>query len=126
MLLTLDFAGGVPIYLQIRNEIVLAIADGALKAGERLPSIRMLALQSGINVMTVNKAYSLLKQEGYINADRRSGATVAAATVGSGLNAKTTAGLVLIAAEARLAGYSETDFTKLCARLYREGGKHLE
>ena len=77
MLLRLDFSSDVPIYQQIRNQIVLGIADGRLAPGERLPTIRALAEESGINKMTVSKAYQLLKQEGYIRLDRRYGAVIA-------------------------------------------------
>ena len=62
--------------MQIRNQIVLGIANGSLKAGEKLPPIRTLASETGINTMTVNKAYQLLKQEGFIITDRRLGAIV--------------------------------------------------
>ncbi len=76
MLLTLDFSSDIPIYVQIRNEIVQAIGDGRLKDGERLPTVRALAAEAGINSMTVNKAYKMLKLEGYIITDRRNGAAV--------------------------------------------------
>ena len=83
MLLQLDFSGRLPIYMQIRNQIVLGIASGELAPGEKLPTIRALAEQSGVNMMTVSKAYSLLKQEGYITADRRGG-TVVSGSPGAG------------------------------------------
>ena len=73
MLLQLDFSSDLPIYLQIRNQIVLGIASGALVPGERLPTIRTLADEAGVNMMTVSKAYALLREEGYIRADRRGG-----------------------------------------------------
>lgn len=76
MLLKLDFSIDIPIYMQIRNQIVMGIANGSLKAGEKLPPIRTLASETGINTMTVNKAYQLLKQEGFIITDRRLGAMV--------------------------------------------------
>ena len=76
MLLHLDFTIETPIYQQIRNEIVRGIAAGVLSPGELLPPIRTLAEDLGINMMTVSKAYSLLKQEGYIQADRRAGTRV--------------------------------------------------
>lgn len=76
MLLKLDFSNDTPIYLQIRNQIILGIASGELKPGEKLPPIRTLASETGINTMTVNKAYQLLKQEGYLITDRRSGAVI--------------------------------------------------
>lgn len=76
MLLALDFSLDTPIYQQIRNQIVLGIAEGKLLPGEKLPPIRLLAEETGVNVMTVNKAYQLLKQEGYLITDRRNGAVI--------------------------------------------------
>ncbi len=77
MLLTFDFSSDTPLYIQLRNQIIIGIADGRLISGEKLPTVRALAEESGINTMTVSKAYQLLKQEGYITTDRRSGATAA-------------------------------------------------
>ena len=76
MLFRLDFQSAVPIYRQIRDQVVLAVAEGRLLPGEHLPTTRALAEDAGINVMTVSKAYQLLKSEGYLTADRRSGAVV--------------------------------------------------
>lgn len=77
MLIEVDFAGEVPIYTQVRDQIVIGIAAGLLKPGEALPSVRRLAADIGINVHTVNKAYSLLREEGFLLMDRRSGAEIA-------------------------------------------------
>ena len=77
MLLTFDFLSDTPLYIQLRNQIVIGIADGRLTSGEKLPTVRALAEESGINTMTVSKAYQLLKQEGYIRLDRRYGAVIA-------------------------------------------------
>ena len=71
-----DFSGDAPIYQQIRDQVVAAIASGELRPGERLPTIRALAEECGINMMTVSKAYQLLKAEGYITTGRRDGAVV--------------------------------------------------
>lgn len=77
MLLRLDFSSQVPIYRQIRDQIVVGIGLGeSSPRGEKLPAIRALAEQSGVNMMTVSKAYSLLKQEGFITTDRRGGTVV--------------------------------------------------
>ena len=65
MLLTFDFSSDTPLYIQLRNQIIIGIADGRLISGEKLPTVRALAEESGINTMTVSKAYQLLKQEGY-------------------------------------------------------------
>lgn len=76
MLLDLDFNSEVPIYTQIREQIIKSIASGDLKINESLPSVRNMASEIGVNLHTVNKAYNLLKDEGYINIDRRKGAVV--------------------------------------------------
>jgi len=76
MLLCLDFSLDVPIYQQIRNQVVLGIASGELLPGQQLPTIRSIAEECGVNMMTVSKAYTLLKQEGYIQTDRRAGTVV--------------------------------------------------
>ena len=102
MLLKLDMASKVPIYMQIRNQIVLGIASGELAPGEKLPTIRALAEQSGVNMMTVNKAYGLLKQEGYITTDRRGGTVVSGSPGAGALSERYVAALRVIAAEARL------------------------
>lgn len=76
MIIRIDDLSDVPIYLQLRNQIVMGISSGELKAGEKLPTVRDLALEMGINTMTVSKAYQLLKTEGYIMTDRKNGARV--------------------------------------------------
>lgn len=72
----IDSLSGVPIYTQIRNGIVKDIALGNLKNGDELPSIRQLAKDFEVNPMTVNKAYAILKQEKFIEIDRRLGAVI--------------------------------------------------
>ncbi|MDO4807027.1 MAG: GntR family transcriptional regulator [Coriobacteriales bacterium] len=77
MMLSIDLMTDEPIYQQIRQQIVQAVADGELVAGDPLPSVRSLAADLGINMHTVNKAYALLRDEGYVVMRRRSGAIVA-------------------------------------------------
>jgi len=77
MYLEIDFNSEEAFYIQICNQIIIGIASSRLHEGDALPSVRQLADQIGINMHTVNKAYNLLKQEGYIRLDRRSGAVVA-------------------------------------------------
>ncbi|MFJ9413761.1 GntR family transcriptional regulator [Streptomyces sp. NPDC101227] len=76
MILSLDLSSEVPIYQQIRNRIVEAIASGELLEGSSLPSTRQLAVDLGINFHTVNKAYDLLRREGLLRINRKSGALV--------------------------------------------------
>jgi DNA-binding transcriptional regulator YhcF (GntR family) len=76
MLLTVEPDGPVPIYQQIRDRIVEAIATGEQPAGSALPSTRQLAVDLGINFHTVNKSYDILRQEGLVRINRKSGAVI--------------------------------------------------
>ena len=77
MLIAVDAAAAEPLYLQIRNQIVAGIATGQLEPGQSLPSVRSLASDLGINLHTVNKAYAVLRDEGYVLMRGRSGAYIA-------------------------------------------------
>ena len=77
MIIEIDFNSVEAIYMQLRNQIVLGIATAQLCEGDSLPSVRSLAEEIGINMHTVNKAYTVLKQEGLIRLDRRRGAVIA-------------------------------------------------
>ena len=61
MLVHFDFTSGVPLYRQLRDQIVLGLAEGRLAPGEKLPPVRVLAEESGVNTMTVSRAYQQLK-----------------------------------------------------------------
>ena len=76
MFYRINFESDEAIYMQLCNQIVYHIATRQLKAGESLPSVRQLAQIVGINMHTVNKAYAILKQEGYLTLDRRRGAMI--------------------------------------------------
>lgn len=123
MLLTFDFSSDTPLYIQLRNQIVIGIADGRLTPGEKLPTVRALAEESGINTMTVSKAYQLLKQEGYITTDRRSGAAVAPRGDRGTVSAETMSMLRLSLSELRIAGLSRAETLELCNKLYGEADK---
>ncbi len=119
MVIAIDDASEIPIYRQIRDQIVLGIADGRLAAGEQLPTVRGLAEEIGINSMTVNKAYQLLKQEGYIVTERRNGAKVREACSGvKRLSAETERVLARIISEARVAGMTEEAFFEVCRKYF--------
>lgn len=77
VLVTIDFNSDEAIYVQLRNQIILGIATSEIREGDNLPSVRELADNIGINMHTVNKAYTILKQEGYVKLDRRKGAVIA-------------------------------------------------
>ena len=73
----IDFQSEEAIYIQLRNQIILGIATSTIHEGDALPSVRQMADHIGINMHTVNKAYSVLKQEGFLRLDRRHGAVIA-------------------------------------------------
>ena len=121
MLLKLDFAQDTPIYLQIRNQIVLGIANGELKPGDKLPPIRTLAIETGVNTMTVNKAYQLLKQEGYLITDRRLGAMINPARAAEQHPPLTEyPGLKLLLSGLYVDGVSREELLSACSRIYDE------
>lgn len=69
----IDFNSDEALYIQLRNQIILGIATSRLQEGDTLPSVRQMAETIGINMHTVNKAYSVLRQEGLLCIDRRRG-----------------------------------------------------
>ena len=66
MIFTIDFNSDEALYVQLCNQIIMCIANEKIHEGDSLPSVRQLADNIGINMHTVNKAYSVLRQEGYI------------------------------------------------------------
>ena len=77
MYIEIDFNSDEAIYMQLRNQIIMGIATSAIQEGDTLPSVRQLAQTVGINMHTVNKAYAVLRQEGFVQLDRRKGAVIA-------------------------------------------------
>ena len=77
MIFTIDFNSDEALYVQLCNQIIMCIANEKIHEGDSLPSVRQLADNIGINMHTVNKAYSLLRQEGFVTIDRRRGAIIA-------------------------------------------------
>lgn len=77
MIIEVDFNSDEAIYIQLCNQIILGIATSVIQEGDSLPSVRQLADTIGVNMHTVNKAYSVLKREGYISLDKRRGAVIA-------------------------------------------------
>jgi len=77
MILKIDFNSEEALYVQLCNQIIMGIATEVLHEGDSLPSVRQLADEIGINMHTVNKAYAVLRQEGFLRLDRRRGAVVA-------------------------------------------------
>ena len=121
MIISINDTSEIPIYLQIRNQIVVGISDGRIEPGAQLPTVRALAEEIGINTMTVSKAYQLLKQEGYIYTDRRSGARVRTNFEKTEtLSKESREQLKKIISEAKISGMKKEDFLRECEQYYGE------
>ncbi len=121
MIIRINELSDIPIYMQIRNQIVMGISSGELEGGEQLPTVRALAMEMGINTMTVSKAYQLLKTEGYIMTDRKNGARIRTSIQKQGnISDGNKAELKRIVSEARLSGVSKADLLGLIEEFYGE------
>lgn len=119
MIIELDMNSSTPIYVHLRNQIVMGIGRGELKLGESLPTVRQLAQDIGVNTMTVNKAYQILKTEGYIKIDRRHGAIVSDnIDMDIVFREKLENELELLLAEAAINGMDKRDFLSMCNEIY--------
>jgi len=120
MLIKLSFTSETPIYQQIRDQVIVAMAKGELLPGEDLPTVRKLAKDLGINPMTVNKAYGELKDKGFILIDRRHGAKVQSREI---LRKRNTEhlhnALEIILSEAMLKGMKKEELIKMIERMYQ-------
>lgn len=72
----IDFNSDEALYIQLCNQIIYGIATNQLSEGDSLPSVRTLADAININMHTVNKAYGILREEGFVKLDRRRGAII--------------------------------------------------
>lgn len=119
MILEINLASETPIYQQIRDEIVLGIAKQAVDLNESLPSVRQLADDLGVNMMTVSKAYTLLKNQGYVETDRRQGTKIVAKVVHTPDQVKQLKNkLELLLAEAKISQINETEINQLVKEIY--------
>jgi GntR family transcriptional regulator len=123
MLLAIDLQSEIPIYTQIAEAIIEGIAKGELVKGESLPSVRSLAVDLGVNLHTVNKAYHLLKQEGYVQINRKQGVIiepVAFPLADSSFMQKQQQRLKPIIAEAICRGMEREQVMQMLEEVYRE------
>lgn len=122
MLLEIDLQSDVPIYTQIVEGIIEGIAKGEVQKGESLPSVRSLAVDLGINLHTVNKAYHLLKQEGYVQINRKQGVVIEQTMppADEGFKEKQQLRLKPIIAEAICRGMQREQIVGMVEQLYNE------
>lgn len=120
MYIEIDFNSEEALYVQLRNQIILGIATSKLKEGDSLPSVRTLADDIGINMHTVNKAYSALKADGFVRVDRRRGVVVAVDVDKLRTIAALKGYLRPIAAAAMAKGISKEEAQQIIADVYDE------
>ncbi len=74
---SVDYESGLPVWIQIKNRISFLITSGGYKPGDRLPTVRSLAVDLDISYNTVNRAYMDLERDGFIVTRRGRGTFVA-------------------------------------------------
>lgn len=124
MIIEIDFNSDEALYLQLRNQIILGIATARFREGEQLPSVRQLADEIGINMHTVNKAYTVLKQEGYVKVDRRRGAVISVDTDRMQAVAQLRRELEVLLAKSSCKNISKEEVHALIDEIYENYGGH--
>lgn len=116
MRIVLSYQSGIPVYEQIKEQIKRAILSGELAENEALPSIRVLAKDLNVSVMTTSRAYSDLELEGFVKTLPKKGVYVKKADIGllKGEYLKEAKALMLTAVQkGRLAGLTIGELHKL-------------
>lgn len=122
MIMRIDFNSEEALYMQLYHQIIMGIATSELQEGENLPSVRELADDIGINMHTVNKAYSILRQEGYLKLDRRKGAVIAIDIDKYQASVELMEDLKVLMAKAICKGISSGEVHEMIDLLYRDYG----
>lgn len=120
MYIEIDFNSEEAFYIQLRNQIIIGIATNQYQEGDTLPSVRQLADSVGINMHTVNKAYSVLKQEGFIRLDRRKGAVIAIDVDKLRATEEMRADLRVVLARAVCKGVTEEEAHQMITEIFAE------
>ena len=125
MLIKINFKSEIPIYEQLKRKIIIGIAKGELENGEELPSVRRLAEDIGINLHTVNKAYNILKEEGYLIVDRRKGTLVKDRfnPIEENHRENLKEELEYRIGDSKNKGMGKEEFLKICKEIYNEFSK---
>lgn len=124
MIIKLNINSETPVYLQLRNEIIKGIASGEVNPGEKLPTVRDMAKQVGLNPMTVNKSYQILKEEGIVKTEGRNGVTVREDIVANELFlSKLNNDVELMVTESLVRGFSVEKIIELIENTTKEYGE---
>ncbi|EOS43789.1 GntR family transcriptional regulator [Lachnospiraceae bacterium MD335] len=126
MYIEIDFNSDEALYLQLRNQIIIGIATSQFQEGDALPSVRQLAETIGINMHTVNKAYTVLKQEGFVKVDRRKGAVIAVDIDKMRALEELKRDMLVLLAKSSCQRISRTEVHELIDEIYAEYGRKSE
>lgn len=125
MIIRIDFNSNEAYYIQLYNQIIYGIANDKIKDGDNLPSVRQMADNIGINMHTVNKAYTILKQDGYLKVDRRRGAIISVSTDEHEALEELYDDMRMLLAKAACKGVSSDEVHKLVEKIFGDF-KNLE
>ena len=120
MNIIIDFNSDEALYMQLRNQIIMGIATSQLKEGQSLPSVRVMAEDIGINMHTVNKAYTILREDGFVRVDRRRGAVISLDIDKLKACADINGQIKPLIAQAAAAGLSKEEVLGIVGSLYDE------
>lgn len=123
MIIKLMLDSEKPLYQQLKEKIIHALAKGELVEGELLPSVRILASSLTINMHTVNKAYNQLADEGFLTMHKGKGAMVNSPDkyiVDRKTLDSIKESLSVISAQAKCRSVGKRDFLKMCEETYNE------
>ena len=126
MFIEIDFNSDEAIYMQLRNQIIMGIAASRFREGDMLPSVRQLADHIGINMHTVNKAYTVLRQEGYVKVDRRKGVMIAVDAAKLKAIEDVRHDLLVTLAKASCKNISREEVHALIDEIYEDYGKGMD
>ncbi len=114
----IDSASRVPIYEQLKTSVIQLALSGVLKPDDRLPPVRALALQLGINPNTVAKAYKMLETEGYTYSVTGKGSFISEKLSGQAPKQQITRKLGELIQSARSSGITEAQMHEMVTQLY--------
>lgn len=117
MFITLEPDSEVPLYQQIHDRILEAIASGELKEGDKLDPVRRVATEFGINPATAKKAYDALQADGVIETRGRSGSVIKKRVPTPQQRARLASDALRLATKARAQGFSDADIEAILATL---------
>ncbi len=121
MMIVIDHGSRIPIYEQVKTQIIALINSGVLAPGDKLPSLRALAGELSLNFNTIKKVFALLEADGVIESRQGAGFFVTACAVDNkNVLARAEEELRLTLARVRDAGLSEEAAMRILSEIYKK------